>query len=126
MVTAVAWNMVGQMPPKQNPLKLNTLQLKTLTLLQAIASQPEFAEPDAESGGARIRRLPHAHGDHFHIGRQAVMSRDATGLDNPGVWAALTRKGLVRTHEDGSYALTPEALAYDTGMREAILHGSDH
>lgn len=113
------------MPPKTNPLKLNNLQLKTLTLLQAVAAQPEFAEPDPE-GGMRIRSLPHAHGNHFHIGQKAVMTRDASGLDNPGVWSALTRKGLVRTHADGSYALSAEAMTYETGLRDTILHGSDH
>ena len=113
------------MPPRNNPLKLNPLQLKTLTLLQAVAEQPDLAEPDPV-GGTRIRRLPHAHGDHFHIGRYAVSARDATGLDNPAVWAALTRKGLLRTYEDGSYALTEAALAYHTGLRHTILHGSDH
>ena len=113
------------MPPKSNPLKLNTLQLKTLTLLQTIAAQPEFAEPDPD-GGMRIRRLPHAHGDHFHIGHQAVMTRDASGLNNTSVWAALTRKGLVRTKDDGSYAMTEDGMAYETGMRDALLHGSDH
>lgn len=114
------------MPPRTNPLKLNNLQLKTLTLLQAIAALPDFAEPDAETGGARIRRLPHAHGDHFHIGHHAVAARDATGLHIPAVLVALTRKGLVRPYEDGSYAVTSEGMAYDTGLREAILHGSDH
>ena len=39
---------------------------------------------------------------------------------------ALTRKGLIRPYADGSYAVTPDGMAYDTGMREAILHGSDH
>jgi len=107
-------------------LKLNNLQLKTLTLLQAIAALPDFAEPDPETGGARIRRLPHAHGDHFHVGPYAVLARDATGLDNPAVWTALMRKGLIASYEDGSYAVTPQGMQYDTGMREAILHGSDH
>ena len=113
------------MPTKSNPLKLNSLQLKTLALLQAIAAQPEFADPDPE-GGARIRRLPHAHGNHFHVGRHAVASRDASGLGNPSVWAALTRRGLVRTHEDGGYAVTEQGLSYETGLRDAILHSSDH
>ena len=114
------------MPPRKNPLKLNALQLRTLTLLQALAALPDFAEPDAESGGMRIRALPHIHGDHFHVGNHVVLARDATGLDNPAVWVALTRKGLIRPYADGSYAVTPDGMAYDTGMREAILHGSDH
>jgi hypothetical protein len=114
------------MPPKTNPLKLNNLQLKTLTLLQLIAAQPEFAEAHPETGEMTIRRLPHAHGDHFHIGQNAFMTRDASGLDNPAVWVALTRKGLVRTHTDGSYGLTEAGMSYHTGMREMLIHGSPH
>ena len=37
------------------------------------------------------------HGDHFHVAKGIVMTRDATGLFNRGVWAALDRKGLMRT-----------------------------
>ena len=113
------------MPNKKNPLKLNPLQLKTLTLLQEIARQPSLSEPDAESGEVRIRALPHAHGNHFHLGDYVVSARDATGLSNPAVWAALARKGLVRD-EPGAYAVTKDGIAYDTGLREEILHGADH
>ncbi|MFN4089031.1 MAG: hypothetical protein ACK4QW_08325 [Alphaproteobacteria bacterium] len=113
------------MTPKKNPLKLNSLQLKTLTLLQEIARQPDFTTTDEATGETVIRALPHAHGNHFHIGRAVVMSADATGLGNPAVWAALGRKGLVRQVEAG-YAVTAEGATYDTGLRDRILHGSDH
>ena len=73
------------LPPcrKKNPLGLNPLQLKTLTLFQALARLPEHADPAGDNGAIRIRDLPHPHGDHFHLGPQVVLSRDATGLGNP-------------------------------------------
>jgi len=113
------------MPPKANPKALNALQLKTLTLIQEIARDPEVATEDPETGAVMIGRLPRPHGNHFHLGRFVVMKADATGLDNRGVWAALIRKGLVVPSDKGM-AITPEGLAYETGLREKILHGSDH
>lgn len=113
------------MPPKTNPLKLNNLQLKTLTLLQEIARQPDLTDTDEETGETVIRALPHAHGNHFHIGRLTVMSADATGLSNQAVWTALIRKGLLRQVDQG-YAMTEAGAGYDTGLRDSILHGSDH
>jgi len=114
------------MPPKRNPLNLNPLQLKTLTLLQEmarLAGQP--AAQDDEPGAVAITELPHAHGDHFHLGEAVVAARDATGLGNRAVWAALERKGLIRP--------TPKAVIipalgqeYDTGLRDAILHRAGH
>lgn len=114
------------MAPRQNPLKLNNLQLKTLTLLQEIARNPDYAETDEASGESVIRSLPHAHGDHFHVGAFVVAGKDATGLHNPGVWAALERKGLVRQRESGGVAVTGAGVEYETGLRERILHGADH
>jgi len=113
------------MSPKKNPLKLNSLQLKTLTLLQEVARQPDLTSTDEATGETIIRSLPHAHGNHFHIGRAVVMTADATGLGNPAVWAALSRKGLIRQVENG-YAVTAAGAEYDTGMRDEIFHGSDH
>lgn len=112
------------MAPKNNPLKLNPLQLKTLALLQEIVRDPRLGEADAESGEMKITGLPHAHGSHMHVGPYLVHGADATGLDNPGVWAALGRKGLVRQDEAGHF-LTKAGIDYETGMRD-ILHGSDH
>ncbi len=111
------------MPP--NPLKLNRLQLKTLTLLQELARLPVFSEPQ-DDGGVVIHMLPDPHGNHFHIGPRVVMSNDATGLRNAAVHTALMRKQLMDMYPDGRIVLTPTALAYDTGMRDKILHGSDH
>ena len=114
------------MPPKRNPLNLNPLQLKTLTLLQElarIAGKPA-AEDDPE--GLAISELPNPHGDHFHLGEAVVAARDATGLRNPGVWAALERKGLIRPKLPEAVILTPLGQQYDTGLRDAILHRAEH
>jgi|SRR5271166_2514524 len=113
------------MAPRHNPLGLNALQLKTLTLLQQLARLPDFSSPGEEIGTVVLTRLPHPHGDHFHIGEVVVASRDATGLRNPSVWAALERKGLVRSTPPTA-VVTVLGLDYDTGFRETILHSADH
>lgn len=110
------------MPPKRNPLQLNALQLKTLTLLQQLAGLPDYSRPADAEGCVAIAGLPYPHGDHFHLGEAVVASRDATGLRNPSVWAALERKGLIRPVERGGFALTPAGLGYDTGLHGQILH----
>lgn len=119
------------MPQKRNPLNLNSLQLKTLTLLQElarIAGKPAAPEDTAGDGAGdvAITELPHAHGDHFHLGEAVVASRDATGLRNPSVWAALERKGLIRPQLPEAVILTPLGQEYDTGLRDAILQRSGH
>ncbi|HUI17727.1 MAG TPA: hypothetical protein VL244_08695 [Alphaproteobacteria bacterium] len=114
------------MPAKRNPLKLNPLQLKTLTLLQELARHPEHATRHGEDGGVMVSQLPAPHGDHFHVGAFAVAARDATGLSNPAVFTALERKGLIRSLYPMGAVLTPGGLAYETGMREQILHGGQH
>ena len=117
------------MPAKRNPLNLNPLQLKTLTLLQELArtaGKPAPAgETDDEPGGVAITERPNPHGDHFHLGEAVVAARDATGLHNPSVWAALQRKGLVQA-EPQRVILTPLGREYDTGLRDAILHRAGH
>jgi hypothetical protein len=119
------------MPPsKRNPLNLNPLQLKTLTLLQEIAqiAGRPVAEDDGGGGGGgiAISQLPDPHGDHFHLGDAVVAARDATGLRNPSVWAALERKGLIRPKLPEAVILTPLGQQYDTGLRDAILHRASH
>lgn len=114
------------MPPKRNPLNLNPLQLKTLALLQALARLPDHAAPVGAEGAIRVTNLPHPHGDHFHLGDAVVVSRDASGLGNPAAWTALERKGLIRSMFPDAAVLTPEGLAYDTGLSDAILHRADH
>lgn len=115
------------MPPKTNPLKLNNLQLKTLTILQELAGDPGITERDETTGGTRILAIPAPHGNHFHVGTRVVMTSDATGLQNEGVWLALVRKGLAAAGVFPlSIVVTPAGLGYETGLRDKILHGSDH
>ena len=113
------------MPAKKNPLNLNSLQLKTLTLLQELARSTAHAQklPD---GMVRVSDLPYPHGDHFHVGAAIVMARDANGLSNPAAWVALERKGLIRSEFPTAAVLTPDGLAYDTGLADAILRRTGH
>lgn len=115
------------MPPKSNPLKLNKLQLKTLAILQELAGDPGITERDEISGGTRITGIPTPHGNHFHVGARVVMTSDATGLTNESVWLALVRKGMAAAGVfPFSIVVTPAGLGYETGLRDRILHGSDH
>ena len=111
---------------RSNPSKLNALQLKTLAILQALAAERAFAEPPDGDGATLIHSTPPAHGNHFHIGAAAVLARDATGLGNRSVMNALMRKGLLLASPAGQPVLTPEGLAYDTGIAGQILHRADH
>lgn len=111
---------------RPNPRKLNPLQLKTLALLQAMASEHAFAgAPDAD-GAVPIHTMPHAHGDHLHVGPAVASARDATGLGNRSVMNALARKGLLLEGRGGLPMLTREGLVYETGIAARILHGTDH
>jgi hypothetical protein len=112
--------------PKRNPLKLNKLQLKTLTLLQELARLPDMATPNAETDEVTITGFPPPHGNHFHLGPYLVMGRDATGLRNEAVWRALDRKGLARGTFPIAITLNRDAMDYETGLKDQILHGSDH
>lgn len=114
------------MPPKNNPLKLNPLQLKTLTLLQVLADTPDTRQPDPETGDPMVTVFPDPHGNHFHLGPWVVSSSDATGLRNESVWKALTRKGLALSRWPYGISVTESGMAYDTGLRQKILYGSDH
>lgn len=115
------------MPSKKNPLSLNPLQLKTLTLLQEVGRLPEFVQPAPEGeGGVLITSLPHAHGDHFHLGDAVIMAKDATGLNNPAAMLALERKGLIHVLQGTGILLTEAGRAYDTGMSDKILHRHHH
>jgi hypothetical protein len=79
-----------------------------------------------EPGGVAITELPNPHGDHFHLGEAIVAARDATGLRNPSVWAALERKGLIRPKLPEAVILTPAGQQYDTGLRETMFHRAEH
>ncbi len=114
------------MPPKKNPLKLNPLQLRTLALLQELARHSETSTSGPEAGAVTINQVPHAHGDHVHIGRFVVSARDASGFANPAVWRALERKGLAKADFPLAITLTPAGVAYDTGLAEALARHADH
>ncbi|SNY92853.1 hypothetical protein SAMN04515647_3119 [Cohaesibacter sp. ES.047] len=108
-----------------NPLKLNKLQLRTLVLTQIIArSQPD--ESWNKDGSVTILRLPHAHGDHVHVGEFVVNAAEITGFNNRAVWTALARKGLVADKTIPPIVLTREGLDYDTGLGHHFLQKSDH
>jgi len=114
------------MPPKINPLKLNPLQLKTLTLFQELAKMEGYGSPTEEAGHIMISRLPHPHGDHFHLGAYIVRSQDASGLANESAWTALQRKGLIKSLFPMGCVLTPAGADYATGLKDEILHPSHH
>ena len=114
------------MPPKKNPLRLNKLQLRTLTLAQLLAQDPSLARRDEATGLVTLSQIPHAHGDHLHIGRFTVSTREASGLRNPAVWSALVRKGLARTDGPIAIALTAEGVSYDTGFGDRFAVPTDH
>src|SRR5437868_14453658 len=106
------------MPTKRNSLNLNPLQLKTLTLLQELARIAGQPAAEDEAGGVAITQLPDPHGNHFHLGEAVVAARDATGLRNPPVWAALERKGLIRPKLPEAVVLTPLGRHYEPGLPE--------
>ena len=114
------------MPKKINPLSLNPLQLRTLTLLQALAGLPDHGTPMGDGGATQVANLPHAHGDHFHLGPWVVSGSDATGLSNHAVFVALERKGLIKSMFPNGCILTAAGVGYDTGLKDKILHGGDH
>jgi len=108
--------------PKKNPLNLNPLQLKTLTLMQELAKIEGHGRPSDTPGHVIVTGFPGRHGDHFHVGEAVVAASDATGLHNEAAWVALERKGLLNSMFPMAAVLTPEGVAYDTGMAETILH----
>jgi hypothetical protein len=114
------------MRSKKNPLKLNKLQLRTLALAQLLAQDSNLAQRDEATGAVTLLQIPHAHGDHLHIGQFVVSTREASGLSNPAVWAALVRKGLVQTDGPIAVTLTAEGVSYDTGLGERFLAPSGH
>lgn len=114
------------LPRKKNPLNLNTLQLKTLTVFQILSGVEGCASPPDANGDIAIFQLPHAHGNHFHVGDALLATKDTTGLHVPAVWAVLERKGLIRPQPSATLAITAAGLAYDTGLRDTLLIRSDH
>ena len=115
------------MTTKKNPLKLNKLQLRSLALAQVLAADPGLSSRDEETGDVRVLQMPHAHGDHVHIGGFTVSARDASGLTNPAVWVALERKGLARSGDPmAAVTLTAFGVEYDTGLGDKFITPTDH
>ncbi len=114
------------MVAKKNPLKLNKLQLRTLALAQVIADDPALVQVDGVSGDVMLLSLPHAHGDHVHIGSFSVSVRDISGFSNPAVWAVMERKGLARNTNGMTVTLTADGMAYDTGLGHHFRKLSEH
>ena len=86
-----------------------------------------FAGPGENDGEIRLSQMQRPHGDHFHVANGNVIAKDGTGFCNRGVWAALDRKGLMRTGVfPFTTTLTPEGLGYNTGVKEQIIDSSDH
>jgi len=113
------------MPPKYNPLRLNKLQLKTLTLFQELIRSPATSTAQ-DDGSYLISTIPQPHGNHFHIGDGLVIASDATGLKNQSVWRALHRKGLILSNYPIGLKVNVAGVEYDTGLRDFIIHRSDH
>ncbi len=80
----------------------------------------------AEDGTLTLWNLPHAHGDHFHLGHAVVRTRDASGLNNPSVWAALERKGFIQGAFPDMLKLLPEGQNYPVGALDIFMEHSDH
>ncbi|GLQ05804.1 hypothetical protein [Sneathiella chinensis] len=114
--------------PSSSPkkIKLNPLQAKTLALLQVLAKDSDSSLPIPDSEDIRITRLPHAHGNHVHVGAFVVSAKDTSGLGNPSVWTALARKGLVRDNWNEDIVITSEGLALSTGLEDKFMSVSDH
>lgn len=114
------------MPTAKNTVKLNSLQKKTLILLQKLAIHPDSSQTLEGSEDVKITRLPHAHGNHMHVGDFVVSSKDASGLDNKSVWVALARKGLIRESWEEEIVVTTQGLAFSTGLEDKFMSVSDH
>ncbi len=114
------------MPAPRNTVKLNPLQSKTLVLLQKLAIHPDSSLPMEGSEDVKITRLPHAHGNHVHVGDFVVSSKDASGLNNKSVWTALARKGLIRESWEEEIVVTVQGLAFSTGLEDKFMSVSDH
>ena len=54
--------------------------------------------------------------------KPVVAASDATGLHNEAAWIALERKGLLNSMFPMAAVLTPEGVAYNTGMADTLLH----
>ncbi len=114
------------MAQKANPLKLNKLQQRTLVLAQIIAKDPAASIKNESTGEVSLTRMPHAHGNHVHVGPYVVAAKEVSGFSNQAVWVALARKGLCHGDPSGVVTLTNEGQEYDTGLNDKFTSVSDH
>lgn len=105
--------------------KLNALQNRTLALFQELAASDETSASIEGSDDVSIMFLPKPHGNHVHIGKFVVSSKEASGLSNEKVWQALERKGLAKSEYPFRLILTKKGLNYDTGLKDQF-ETSDH
>ena len=106
-------------------IKLNALQRRTLALFQELANHPETSAPIEDSDDISIMFIPKPHGNHVHIGKYVVSSKDASGFSNEIVWKALERKGLAKAEFPFRIILNKNGLDYNTGL-EDDFEVSDH
>lgn len=106
-------------------IKLNALQNRTLALFQELAKSPETSVKLEGTDEIAIMFIPKVHGNHVHIGRYVVSSKDASGFTNEKVWQALDRKGLARSEFPSRIVLTSAGLEHDTGFSNDF-EVSDH
>ncbi len=107
-------------------IKLNPLQSKTLVLLQVMARDDSSSMDGNGDGEKRNLTLPHAHGNHMHVGDLTVSAKDASGLTNPSVWKALARKGFVKDNWPNEMVITKAGLEFSTGLEDKFMSVSDH
>ena len=99
-------------------IKLNTLQSRTLALFQELAKSSETSSSVEDTDEKSIMYMPTPHGNHVHIGKFIVSTKEASGFNNEKVWQALERKGLARSEFPYRIILTKEGLAYNTRLKE--------
>ena len=102
------------MAPRRNPLGLNPLQLRTLTLLQQLAQSPDYSQPGEDSGTIVLTRLPQPHGDHFHLGRAVVATRDAI---NRLIEEQIKQRMVASVAQDYAFRIVGRALPPDEDDR---------
>ena len=107
-------------------IKLNPLQSKTLVLLKVLARDDNSSMAGEAEGDRKILSLPHAHGNHMHVGEFVVSAKDASGLTNPSVWKALARKGFVKDNWPNEMVITKAGLEFSTGLEDKFMSVSDH
>ncbi len=108
------------------PVTPNAPQAQTLALLQQLAKHDDSSVTLEESSDRKITRLPHAHGDHMHVGDFVVSAKDGSGFNNPSVWIALARKGLIRDGYPAEIVITEAGLNHATGLESKFMQHSDH